>query len=695
MKRFLSGIIVFCMLLSAVTVFADSTSSKAMEEVLLSVKERVDIPAELTEFTPRTFEAVDRGLVGYTFMWSDKKGNAHIEVSCDEKGRINRYYFYDNALKSEKKLTSLSKEEITGFAEEFLKKTVPEAFVSESDTLVFDSDSWNVNNLNYSIGFHRMKNGVAVKDNGASLRVIVCDDVPYVRNMDVYMKYEASFDEVPTELAEYTQKYMAAFPIELVYKDKSISLFHENGDEEKNKTVLVYRYKDNESGYILASSGEVAKEDDLNDLAGGGSGGENFKAEASMQDSVSRNEMFTEQELAELDKIKELIPKEKVRAILEKFPYIGFEKNMEMSEYEIYGRDEKYSLVAGFSDKEKERYISAAFDGVSGELLNLFNRVPYKGIENEKELTEEQKKGAEEKLDTFLKAVAGEKLSEFELHKSDVYGKRLSRNFDRIVNGVRYINDGVYAEFDADSGFVTSYRMDFDEKKEFDGINAVIGKEKAYNSILSVAPLKKLYVHTGGNYKVCYTVSKYGTEIDAFTGEEYNPYYGTENDGIYEYSDLEGHWAKEKICKLAEAQIGFKGEKFRPDDAITQLDLLKLFAAGVRYKYYLNYSEEDIYSEFIEEKILAEDEKNPSGQVKREDAFVYMVRLDGLERVAKLHNIFRVEYEDGHLLTEGKIGYPAILTGMNIICGDGGLLRPVDSITRAEAAVMVYNYMMK
>ena len=101
-----------------------------------------------------------------------------------------------------------------------------------------------------------------------------------------------------------------------------------------------------------------------------------------------------------------------------------------------------------------------------------------------------------------------------------------------------------------------------------------------------------------------------------------------------------------------------------------------------------------LYENFIYDGILAEEEKNPDGQVLREDAFVYMVRLDGLDKVAKLSNIFKVEYADGNLLSEGKIGYPAILTGMNIICGNGGYLKPKTPITRAEAAVMVYNYMI-
>ena len=193
---------------------------------------------------------------------------------------------------------------------------------------------------------------------------------------------------------------------------------------------------------------------------------------------------------------------------------------------------------------------------------------------------------------------------------------------------------------------------------------------------------------------MCFTVSKYDVEIDAFSGEKYNPYSAYEIKQ-YEYTDIENHWAKEKIEKLAEVQIGLEGDTFRPNDAIKQIDALRLLAAGTRGRSYIKYTEDRIYKDFISEGILTEEEKNPEKLVTREEAFVYMIRLAGLDEVAKLSDIFKVEYEDGHLLSEGNIGYPAILTGMGVICGNGGKLRPQDKVTRAETAVMVYNYMVK
>ena len=163
----------------------------------------------------------------------------------------------------------------------------------------------------------------------------------------------------------------------------------------------------------------------------------------------------------------------------------------------------------------------------------------------------------------------------------------------------------------------------------------------------------------------------------------------------FKYSDIKGHWAESAINKLAEVQIGFEGKNFTPDEAVKQSDLLKLFAAGTRHKSYLDFDTEELYKILMDEEVILENEKNPDGTVKREDAFVFMIRLQGLEKVAKLNEIFKVTYADQELLTKEKTGYAAILTGLDIICGNGGKLRPKDNITRAEAAVMLYNYMTK
>lgn len=53
-----------------------------------------------------------------------------------------------------------------------------------------------------------------------------------------------------------------------------------------------------------------------------------------------------------------------------------------------------------------------------------------------------------------------------------------------------------------------------------------------------------------------------------------------------------------------------------------------------------------------------------------------------------------MDFADGNLLSKGKIGYCAILSGLGVITGDGGYLRPQSNLTRAEAMAMVYKYLL-
>lgn len=684
MKKFISLVLVFVMAVSCTGVFADSNSAQAMEKVLVSVKSKIDVPADLTEFNPYSGE--HNGKVSYNFSWSDAKNTQSLDITCDGEGRINSYYYYHDAMRNSQKITSLTKADIISFVDSFVKKAMPEAFRTD-DILVFDEQSWDVtNNTNYSLTYKRAKNGVEVKDNYAYVTVAVLDELPCIRRLSVNYNYDAEFEQPAKEIEDYTNAYMEAFPLELIYRDKYVYQ-PKNDEDSKNETVLVYRHKDNEVGYILASDGEVVTEDLPEEdeyIFSTGAGME------SANDSMLKGEL-TEKELQELEKIDGLVSKEDAEKVLKKLPYVKLDNNMEFNGYNLDVRDGKYYLTVNYKSKQKDgqRSISAEFDAKTCKLLNLYNRTTFSETA---ELKDAQKKSVNTAVDKFLKAVAPDEYECCKEYDESVYGTKVTKNFDRQVNGIRYIDDGISVQYDVKSGMVTNYRLDYDEEKIFAGNTNVISPYMAYKCLLGEAPLKKVYLKTGGTYKQCYTLSRLGVQVDAFTGEEYKENYGT-TENEYNYTDIRGHWAEEKIKKLAEVQIGLEGDKFYPDAPISQYDLLRLFAAGIRGKSYLNYDEENFYYAIVYEGILSETERNPKAQVLREDAFVYMVRFDGLEKVAKLSNIFKVEYADGHLLTEGKIGYPAILTGMNIICGDGGYLRPKDAITRAEAATMLYNFL--
>jgi len=677
MKKAVCILLVFCLLFSSVCALADSQMSDGFETALISVKQKVNVPEHLTEFSTYSHENSNEGETNYVFVWETEKGDESIEVSTDEKGRINRYYSYDGNTKSQKKLTSLSKADIISVAEDFLKKIIPETF-NDGDTLVPDAESWSANELIFSLNFVRIRDSVKVKNNNVSVRLQVEDDVACVRSANVFYDYDAQFEPTGTEAEDIDQKYREAYPPEMVYLDE-----YEYDAKDNTKTALIYRFKDSKTGYILASTGEAVTEDELF--------GYNESNKDMMSGSAMGGTILTDKELEELEKIEGVISESRAKNIIKSLPYVRFESTLRLTGQSVTERDGNYILTLEYSDTKHEKYLSASFDGATGEVRGLYNRMSY---EQTKDITDSEKKKAEKATAKFLSAVAGDKLESFVKTNENIYSKTINTRYDRVVNDIRYIGDTLSVSFDAGKSMVINYSIDFEPKRIFASPEGALTPDDAYPLLLAVSPLEREYVSVGGVYKVCFFAKNGAMEIDAFTGEKYAPYFN-DNRGEYSYTDIDGHWAQEAINKLAEVQIGFAGDTFRPDEAISQYDLLRLFGAGIRNKYYIGYNEESLYRLLIEQSIIEEEQKNPQGNVTREDAFVFMIRFAELEEVAKLEAIFNVNYDDSDLISEGKRGYPAILTGMGVISGNGGKIRPTENITRAEAVTMLYNYMLK
>ena len=118
MKKIICVVLAVIMTISSIAVFADDSASTAMETALAAVKSKIAVPEGLSVFSPHTNMA--DGKTTYDFTWRDEDYNSSMEVSCDGEGRIFSYCFYDSSLSSDAKLTTLYKEEIVAFADEFL-----------------------------------------------------------------------------------------------------------------------------------------------------------------------------------------------------------------------------------------------------------------------------------------------------------------------------------------------------------------------------------------------------------------------------------------------------------------------------------------------------------------------------------------------------------------------------------------------
>lgn len=144
------------------------------------------------------------------------------------------------------------------------------------------------------------------------------------------------------------------------------------------------------------------------------------------------------------------------------------------------------------------------------------------------------------------------------------------------------------------------------------------------------------------------------------------------------------------IKAVAQAGAGLPGTEFLPDTEIKQEELLRMLAATGYY--YSIYSDTDELYENAKD-IITESEKAPDSPVLREDAFIYIARLMGFGKLAAMSDIFAPGFNDGTDVSPEKTGALAILRGYGIVKGDAGAVRPKSTLTRAEAASLIYWYL--
>ena len=184
--------------------------------------------------------------------------------------------------------------------------------------------------------------------------------------------------------------------------------------------------------------------------------------------------------------------------------------------------------------------------------------------------------------------------------------------------------------------------------------------------------------------------------IDAATGEAVKPSWAAEESGMT-YSDVSGHWAKDKIEALAKYSVGYTGGAFRPESRLTQLDLVALLVStqGYTYDSSAENAADDLYEFAYQLGLLKREERADSKVMTRAETVKLILDAMGYGSVARLEGIFRTKFADDSSIPADCYGYVALGQGLGMITGSGGSFRPNDETTRAQAAVMLYNLMAR
>ncbi len=681
MKKTIAGVIGLACLLQQTAIFA----ANPLEEAILSVKGRIDIPEALTEFESRSTTGED-GKTYYRLEWSNKEETKNLEVMTDEKGRITGFYQYNEDWYAQDDELALDENAYNGamnFADQWIKRAVQEQFTDENDQLVRreTAEKRNLRDTTYSFVYDRIRNGYEVEANDAYVNVRKTGEGYAVYSADLNWDYDADFRDAEKLLTmEEAQKaYETVFPIEMQYR-------------RYDKKTVFLEYQTGGRQYIDAETGEKA-EPKAHDVIGPEERA-NLKQSAAEMDAGAGG--LSPQEQQEVDAVAGLKTADEIFSAAKKLSELSIPSDLTLRRQQVYKTEDGYVIQLNYSNakdgqtEEMSTTVDLTANAETGKLLS-YNR--YDGS------WEEKKTQNPEKADAFLKSYyPAEYAACRKVEDQDEGEEKIFRpfvNYQRVLNGALYPANGLYACYNSEKGYITSFYCSWDtDTSYFPDPEKAKTSEEAYALIFAKYPLKTVYLETENGYRPVWTLSESWIRLDAISGK-FTEYDGKEVDDFKPaYADLSGHWVERIVNQLANYGVAIRSEQFMPDQEITQAEYLTLLCEAM-YPYDDFREEDHVYETMLRRKILTADEKNPSGTITKETAICYLLRVMGMQKVAELSGIYRCDFSDESEITPALYGYCALAKGFGIVSGANQQLQPKKTATRAEAVTMIYQYLTK
>ena len=707
MKRAVSLTMVFLLAVMAwMPAQGLARDGEGLEQAIRAVKAKIQVPESLTEFNYNSYSEDDR-MVWYLDWTSKDRLDGNLSVRVDNKGTILGYSFYKpHDYDSARKFPKISRHEAQGTAEAFIEKMKPGLLSSLKP--VEDGGPLAIGRT-HSFNYVRLDNGIAYHAN--TVNVEVNSETGEVENYYCNWSEDAALPlpEGVITLEDAQQAYKEQLGLKLVYE------YNYEDEEERVYAVYVPVYGSNYG--IDALSGERIR---VNPYYGiyplrGAQGAATEKSTADMG-------RLTPEEQKAVEEVASMITKDKAESTARGIGVLEISRDYKLTGAYLQKESnvkDSYTWELNFTEEDDERpaHIWVRLNAKNGDLKG-YSRYIYTEGQREGKYTEEQARAAVEK---FIKAVHGDKFEDLEFDPAydghyyplgrDKNPTSCSFRYIRKVNGVQFPDNSVQVGFDAVNGKVTSFSMDWFDL-EFPPVEGSLEAESIYEKMFAGIGLELMYSDvykedyrgTGAStnkpeIKLVYNVRQDKPLVfDAFSGEVLD-YSGKpfKERKVVEYTDIDGHFAENQVAALAEYGISLPGTEFRPDDGIAQKDFLRLLAKAMGF--YGSYDDdddlEDMYNLLTREKVVARDEKNPDAAVTREEAVKFIIRSLKFQDVADIKGIFVTGFRDQGSIDPGLVGYVAIAKGLGIVGGSGGNFNPKNSLTRAEVAVMLYNYLTR
>jgi len=719
-----------------------------------------DLDAQLKEITQKTkatlgigdaYKSFDGNLSNnginelWYLRWSSEAEELSVTVRSDGKiMEYNRYFYDDNASYKQEFSPSFpryTENDAKAVAEKFLKTILG----SGVETADFSSDMKIFARPDQQSRFY-FYGSIKLYSYPSAISFTIAIDmernaVTNFSRSDAYTK----FINAPSAPGTVT----SAADAKLLLKDKiTLELLYVL-DGKANSSRAVLRYVPKYTGNFLvdAVSGKLIDIDKLYEDAKNSYTRDEGLTNGAGASAASPEEKakLTPEELSGISKLEGVLSQEKLDESARKITEFGlsgytlntsrYDQNKEKGEVYCNLSYSKKITAGEVSDETIKKQIASGeygpvysykyvyLNAKTGEILSLSSSAPYLGPVGSVKYGEDSMKA---KAETFLSQYAKEEFEKTALYESydykSTYNASYTFNYVQNVDSIPFPSNYINISMNAMTGFVDSYYQSdlWDRDIAFDSADGVVSLEQAVanysdakGAVLQYAslpvavdpsnsdlrPLIERGIYYINELRLCYGFDPKKSDIsyiDAKTGEA-KTYDSYAADNSFTYSDIDKNWAKDKIQKLAKYGIGFPGGVFKPDEKLTQKDMLLLLLTAntaISLPEDEKLAEEQIYNMAYSAGFLKSGEKDAAKQITRAEAVKFLIKITGYGKAAELKGIYKTSFRDASAIPDSYLGYIAIAQGLGIVSGDEqGRFNPNRVITRAEIAAMLYNFM--
>jgi Peptidase propeptide and YPEB domain./S-layer homology domain. len=697
-------------------------SDQKLESAILAVKKVIDIPESYSKFDYNFNSQISYRDSSWNLTWSNPTDNSSITVNCDMDNHITYFSKYDGN-SSSKGLVKYLKSEQKSTADSFIKKIAPEIFDSLEYTKA-DYDS--VYSGNYIYYYQRKNNGIDFPDNSVSITVNSTSGE--VIGATVNWLYGVAVPSAQTkisksEAAELIKKNMK---MKLVYHTNYYHIY-DSSDNTPQKAFLVYEPSQNYIS-IDATTGKVYSSRSEWIYADGGNG---YKSGYAKTDDIKEaaSNALAKEETEKVEDLKGLISKEEaIKKITENkslyledtltsytatLQKLSNNKGNASYVWDINLRDPREVK----NEKKPDTYRAYAYatvDAKTGKILSFYSsmksnynetkqkwetvKVKYSKDQSRKILEKFLKNQIKDRIDNAV--LTDEKNDYIAYYKSQnpIYGG-YSYAYNRVNEGVEFPDNNISGSVDGVTGKIYSFGSYWFDNIAFESTNGAISAEDAMKYYLNnegyglkyeinminkdaskdkpvpqAADITNQY-NVEYNIRLVYRPDVNPSYLSPFTGKQLNSD-GKEYEQVkpYTYKDIDDSEANRNIQMLTDMGIGFKGEYFQPNKYITVEEINQLI--------------DDITGGVDD----AEQASSGNTVTKEKLAQMFITKL-GMEKIAQLKGIYKVDYNDAGDIDAQYLGAVALANGLGIMTADtSNSFKPKSNVTRYDAVNYILNF---